>query len=398
MLDTHIRAEIKFSIIILLIFFFQPLFCQINTNLIFNGGFEDLNIFKKSFYVANQPTDNIGVLNDTSFFWGNAIKRKHPISAAYWNGTTDNIPKFNAYYSDSIFHDAHNGNCFGVVELFQQNKTEYYTNSLIAKIIQPLIKNHTYKVSFFAKPYKGNMIVNAINIALDKKIMNELFTIDNGKKDIRFLPLQLAEQINSPIFKSTDYTLYEYTYQATGGESYLYIGNFTNIQQSKNSKKTKPFGVQNISSTVNKYCIYYIDDVELVDLTIDSNFVHFDDYAKPNIMFENILQPYLDTATIFFDNNSFEINLADTTILNKVVDFLNQSDSYFIKIYGYTNEIGNDIDNFELAKKRVSVIADYISMKKIPLYKMQFFPIGVLHNNDPPEFKRKVIILINKTK
>jgi outer membrane protein OmpA-like peptidoglycan-associated protein len=75
--------------------------------------------------------------------------------------------------------------------------------------------------------------------------------------------------------------------------------------------------------------------------------------------------------TFNFDHGSFTIAAKDTSRLNKLVADL-RSDSYFLKIFGYTDTIGKESDNDKLCEKRTMAIYDYLNTR-IPINQKQVY-------------------------
>lgn len=94
--------------------------------------------------------------------------------------------------------------------------------------------------------------------------------------------------------------------------------------------------------------------------------------------------------TLYYPTNQWEVSATNASFLdNNIIDKFEteKSSKFIIYLEGYTDDVGTEINNLELSKKRVQAIADYLISKGITTDQMQISYFG----ETKPE-KRKIAI------
>jgi len=75
---------------------------------------------------------------------------------------------------------------------------------------------------------------------------------------------------------------------------------------------------------------------------------------------------------IYFATNSFELNEASQSILNILIDFLNDNPAVQIEIQGHTDNIGSRADNLLLSENRAKEVYNYLIEKHIDRNRLKY--------------------------
>ena len=67
-----------------------------------------------------------------------------------------------------------------------------------------------------------------------------------------------------------------------------------------------------------------------------------------------------DLDNIYFETNSFNISSVSKKILNEFIDYLRINNTLVLEISGYTDSIGNFLENKVLSEKRAKSVYDFI--------------------------------------
>jgi hypothetical protein len=130
-----------------------------------------------------------------------------------------------------------------------------YREYIEAPLLSPLVAGHTYTVSFYVS------LASMSDCAIDNI---GAYLSDNAVTSTSYTNLPVVPQVRNPagsFLNSANWTLIQGTYfSASGGESYLTIGNFYDDAQTP-TQQTRPSGGGAI------YAYYYIDDVSVIDTT-----------------------------------------------------------------------------------------------------------------------------------
>jgi outer membrane protein OmpA-like peptidoglycan-associated protein len=79
---------------------------------------------------------------------------------------------------------------------------------------------------------------------------------------------------------------------------------------------------------------------------------------------------------INFASNSFEITPKIVLVLNEFIDFLETNESLKVVINGYTDNVGDPIQNFDLSKNRAKAVYNYLLIEDIEASRLSFKGYG----------------------
>jgi outer membrane protein OmpA-like peptidoglycan-associated protein len=278
-----------------------------------------------------------------------------PCSPAAWKTTS---PFLLTYGGDK------SGKYVGII-LFNSSINEV-RQYLQIKLLCPLIKDKQYKFSIKIKPEQ--VLIESIGV-----LFSDSALFYNTNKLIRKNPsIDLKDYyLLTPFKKRKTWTKIDVDYRAKGDEKYMIIGNFQLDSEQKRAFLSKPKDFTNYN--------YDIDDVELIPIdttylcpdykiTLDKLYSLHDRHplTKNNIFGAddrevegNVNNEIIDTirlSSVFFEFDSFKITQSGRLRLDSLCNNLSREGIDFIKIYGYTDSIGEKNYNIELSYNRANSI------------------------------------------
>lgn len=230
---------------------------------------------------------------------------------------------------------------------------------------------------------------------LGAHISNEAIS-SNDEGDLNFKP-QILKMRNSPIIKQFDWTPICGTYEATGGEKFITIGNFFSEENTvtERVKQSREFtGAQKMDG------YYYLDNVSVFDMegqpasscvcekiaggALETEFKSFStsDKAKaenkPEVVIINSdgtkgpskdakIEPVADKPfsvteqVITFEEGSKEAAVAQNTALDQIAEFLKKNPTKKLKAIGHSNKSEANAEN--LSKGRAFGMKKYFDEK-----------------------------------
>jgi len=106
---------------------------------------------------------------------------------------------------------------------------------------------------------------------------------------------------------------------------------------------------------------------------------------------------------IYFDFNKFDLTNGSKAVLDQLIEFLDENPKIQIQIQGYTDNIGNDIENLRLSENRARSVYNYLVDKGIKSTRLTYKGFGKtlpVANNDTEEGRarnrRTVFIITGK--
>lgn len=151
------------------------------------------------------------------------------------------------------FQDAQEGNAYsGFISYFEQFNFPDYREYITVKLIDNLQFNQTYYFCFWVSPIDSLYAFNSNNIGL--ALSNDSM-VNFATESLLNIPVIYSE---SQIFENrTTWHKIEGSFVATGGENYLYIGNFLPNTQTSIEVIDSTFLFNEVAS------YYYIDNIYL---------------------------------------------------------------------------------------------------------------------------------------
>lgn len=315
-----------------IIFSVNKLYCLIIVFLIFRMGSAQNLIPNGDFEKHVGCPDNLGQL-DSCLFWINPANSPNYGSPDYFNHCSLNSISSVPLNIDG-FQQAHSGNAYSGIILGVDNPSlPNYREYLEVPLTSSLQSNTCYHFAMYVNlANMSRFTSNEIGVYFSNTIVSG---INN------FLPLPFTPQIRNVSVINPDtlnWTLIEGDLTASGGESYLIIGNFRN-----DSSTTKTL----VNHTIRRKLIYiYIDDVSLIKC---DGIVTTPEIGKVFIL-----------RNISFETNKSELLLKSIVELDSLVRYLMINPNTIINIAGFTDNKGSLEHNLQLSFLRAKAVANYL--------------------------------------
>ena len=367
-------------------------FCMTTTtlvpqsNLILNGDFEALNLYRFSgntFYIDGREVEHPKGEFIFAFPWfvGNRDSiRKAAVSSSYWNFNDDSTTIGKTHYSN--LGKANNGLAFSHLIPFKRvDKDIFETTHLVGRTCHPLIKDNSYQLSFWIRFSEGNTLIDHLKIFFSDQAHRRM-----GRQKVRFkrkkiiplpdepspspiekLPVDCKIQIPESTVKGYQKVSCEYI--ARGGETYIYFGNLDYELPESVVKVT-------VADTGKKkwqtpFCYYYIDDVELVSQ--DESEICVDRKEEPLVTLTDtvvalisdqaprpVLKKEIEIGDQYFASGSYELSDTNLSALQQILSANDYNDLAFIRITGHTDNVGTTESNSVLSLKRAEAISKVV--------------------------------------
>jgi OOP family OmpA-OmpF porin len=305
-----------------LLLFSTLLFHQTNAqNLIPNAGFE---------YHKNCPNDfnhnitlSIGWLNGSHA----TPDYYHPC------GTKDFRTPKNRYGIQKPFEgDAYVG----------LNNRQLYREYINAKLKEPLKAGTTYRVSIYVSSSDDfDYTLSDIGFYFSKKRIYQANT-----KRIKDITPQVVN-LEGNFIQKNKWKKISGKFVAKGGEKYVIIGSFSKLLKTQQINKNIV-----LPNSGNENTYIYVDNFS----TIPLKRTKYKLPAKGKIKL-------LDH--VYFQFGKAHLLAASHNELNKLAEILNTNSLIKIEIVGHTDNLGSEIHNLELSKKRAQAVANYLIQKGI---------------------------------
>jgi len=263
----------KINALIVLVLMAFAMNIQAQENLVLNGDFEDA----RKLNPKNANQEHFDKEEISKYIDGPYSKKA---IAMHWNyieysKSSPNFQMFNAIYSENT-ELPHKGMIFSRLNVMEldYSDTDAAVTNIVGKLKSPLKAGVTYKVSLHLKPLNGNHFTKSICVSFPSKKIPYAIGIKKQSNEPLFRHgLKPAWCIPEILNDTSSYTKYEFTYTASGGEKYIYIGNILYEDKAYWSpetweqyfEKTNFYGYR---PKTNKFkCEYAIDDVSVVLLS-----------------------------------------------------------------------------------------------------------------------------------
>ena len=266
---------------------------------------------------------------------------------------------------------ANTGKCYAGIYAFSHGD---YREYLLTQLSMPMESGLKYELSMYLSLADYSRVtIEQIGVCFlrNKPTANG----SNVIQGVKPLYAKLSEEIGAD---TVNWHQIIVEYKAKGGEQFLLIGSFdvddiypTNVKAPRNIR-TK------INQKTERDAYYYIDDVSLHQ-THDPYIAKFDtvviakiDTIKPTIfnasdpaVGEIALDKSLILKNVLFETGKAILLPPSYPELDSVIKYLNNKPLLKIEISGHTDNVGNEIINTTLSKKRAQAVADYLVSKRI---------------------------------
>ena len=225
-----------------------------------------------------------------------------------------------------------------------------YREYFQTKLLRPLTKGVTYKVSFFVSlAERSDFAIKEFGVLFAKNKLSVPVKKALSKK-------QLYQQENnvynyleigySNFYSDTqDWILVHTQFVAKGSEEYLIIGNF------KSNARTRLFKTKR---NAKQGAYYYVDMVEVSEAMGNKTILP---KGKPRTFELNKIHVFED---VLFAFDKAAILQTAKQELHEIYSYLSENPTLKISINGYTDSVGSKKYNESLSKKRAKAVSDYL--------------------------------------
>jgi outer membrane protein OmpA-like peptidoglycan-associated protein len=249
---------------------------------------------------------------------------------------------------------------------------------LQTKLLCPLIKDQLYKFSVRLKP--GTVIIESFGVLFSD---SALFYNNNALIKMKS-SIDLTREYSKISKKERkDWIKIQMDYKANGTEKFFIFGNFQLDREQDRLFLTKP-------KTFTDYD-YYVDDIELIqegkielcpDYESNRKFLYSLHDRHPlerETLFHERKLPVIELhpdmtfdtirlGSVFFEFDSSEINSSGKQSIDSLFNNLKNVNIEFIKIYGYTDSIGDKNYNLDLSNKRAETIKQILHDHNLSMF------------------------------
>lgn len=222
--------------------------------------------------------------------------------------------------------------------------------------------------------------------------------IDIGRA---YASLWLKNTADTIVSDKANWTEVAFEFTANGGEKILYIGNFEIIGK----EKTKV-----IPSKLRFYwydAYYFIDDVNLTEV-VENEEVIAKRTIEDSLLTSEKLNNYFSLnkeivlPTVNFEFNSAKLLPEAKKSLDTVVAYLKNNPDVALEFLGYTDNVGDSLNNLQLSVQRAKNVADCICSFGISKERVRFCGFGasfpLVPNNTPASRKRNRRVTVRRRK
>ncbi len=334
-------------------------------NLVMNGSFENTSNKKVHGWGEYYKADSISSSNNTTtdLYSSNSCDKDFGVPQNYMGNQGsregNNYAGIIAYMGDEV-------GIFKTKPGYQQ-----YSEYIQMVFTEPLVAGKSYLIKFYASlAERSAYAVSGLGIY----ISNEKTDVsDNAFLDVT------PDVIAVEIIKGTEWTTFEGTYVAFGGERFLTLGCFNKYMEVE--KVVAP----NTNNSRKAY--YFIDDVSVV----------------PQVIPVEDITSILAGSCFRLNNLNFETDKAvildgSFNELDSLVRFLKKYPYLVVFVDGHTDKTGTDAHNDKLSEDRATSVKNYLTSKGINEQRLKVRAYGesapIDMSSDNSQANRRVEITI----
>ncbi|HEV8515493.1 MAG TPA: OmpA family protein [Cyclobacteriaceae bacterium] len=257
---------------------------------------------------------------------------------------------------------AHKG--YGYSGIYAWVNNNNYREYLQAKLIDSLERGKKYQVEFFFRlsvysKYSVDRIGALLSDSLKHLSHDRVWTIEPSYTYV----------MDSTLSKNSgQWNRVSFEYDASGGEQFITIGNFSSDDQL--NKYHLDFSQTN-EPLLNKAAYYYIDDVLVTPIgntVVESKDLASKAEVKPNEVY--ILKH------IYFDFNSYELMPLSNEELSLLLGIMKKNPKWKVELSGHTDDKGDNVYNYNLSMNRAKSVGRYLVQNGIVTTRIKTIGFG----------------------
>jgi outer membrane protein OmpA-like peptidoglycan-associated protein len=285
-----------------------------------------------------------------------------------WNSATQGTPDYFNRCSIGDMHvpnnwagvsQAHSG--FGYAGIYAWNTgKKNYREYVQCKLTKPLKKGAFYKIQFFYRLSSYSVYaIDRIGLALSTEEAKANYDTLLNFKPIITEVKDLQTLTNAWMSASAKI-------QATGGEQFLIIGNFSSNDSTESMKIDYREG-KSLMLGHNAY--YYIDDVVVLQDEIEVS------DEEPFVQAPKLNETYI-LKNIQFQSNSYDLLPSSFVELDILISIMKKNLKWKVQLSGHTDDQGTDEYNLILSRNRAQSVGDYLIQKGVATERIQTLGFG----------------------
>lgn len=243
-----------------------------------------------------------------------------------------------------------------------------YREYLQCQLLRPLIKDSTYQIGFRYKLSSySKYTIDRIGLLLSEKV------ITARHDDPLLIAPTLSIVRDSALTKTTGlWETASLSYKATGGETFLTIGNFFDNHATKHYRiMSRPV----VQEMLAQGSYYYIDDVKVLPYT--ASLLPSLTKLVPEFSLTNTeLNTTYVLKNILFEFNSHRLVPPSFDELDKVADYLLQHPAVIVQLFGHTDDQGSEKYNLRLSQNRAKNVGAYLTSIGVSANRIEVFGYG----------------------
>ncbi len=305
---------------------------------------------------------------------GGYSEASHEFAVPHWRsagmGTPDyfnrcstgeaNVPHNWAGVSDAFEGEGYAG-------VFTWMAIDYqYREYLQCRLSQPLLKDSLYTLRFRYKLSSYSMYaVDRIGMALSDTLVKV-----HHDKPLKLKPALSVERDSALTRETGLWETAEMEYKATGGESFVTIGNFFDNENTRYyAIRFRPVAQEMLANSA----YYYIDDVAVIPHYL----VKEKESSLPGfVLTDTELNTTYVLKNIRFDFNSYKLLPLSFYDLDQVAQFMVEHPKVTVLLSGHTDDRGSDAYNQRLSYKRAESAGRYLENLGISPGRIEIFGYG----------------------
>lgn len=343
-------------------------------NLLFNGGFEQVNI---------------------------CTEYSQPCSPAGWRTSSDIVMGYHA-----MPQKAHSGLYALPLLMYEANDTGFCTYWQTAMLCS-LQKDSLYRLHFFVRCSPSHPPFLSLGIGFPQ---NWLYYPGSRKYFSNLLAVQLVRIISPG--KNGEWAEAELIYRAQGGESFMIMGNFLSVSE-----------MEAEGASLTRTIRYWIDDISLEpvqgnvgesgknsELVKAALLADHNRHSRPRVLLPytadarhelkaGLQADSFNTQPLFFAFDSDKTDAVTELQLDRLIKYIQTTPVDSIIIKGYADDLGSQSYNVDLSGRRAASVAAFLIKHHIPASSIKLHAIGEEGSCDSTAryYNRRVDIIIYST-
>lgn len=267
----------------------------------------------------------------------------------HWSNINSCHTLYDTAYSKS-------GGPFLSVTYYQQvAENDVYIANVAGALCRPLLAGSKYRVSLSVKPYTANFAVPSVYVAFAGKLTETYTYLDTREKSVPCFNGNYTHIQELPLrhFSRDSFYSLSFTYTATGGERYMYIGNLV-CNKPTRKKSIPPFGYIKKAYSYSNWNILAVSGISVI--ATDNTEGSCPGNEQNNFSASDTIK----LNAVLFGFNAYQLLPAVEAVLQPLVKELKKDTALTLYITGFTDTTGSENYNRLLSMRRAEAVFEYL--------------------------------------